>query len=278
MYVARHKLHLRPKRRTERWARLRGLPQAAGLARQESRIAAERALAEALEAELEAIYPEVSEWEMQLLRAGGKRLVREWVRREFAARDLWTKDEGSVRTDVAFGEAGLRDTMPRGVTLKGTVPALSSLEKHSVAHLYGSGVGEPDRLTESERLYYGLYMLALHEPGREAALEIEGTGGKRHLLVLSRGGSRPLTSKVQEGLHVTDLSTTDDPALAKRIFFEDVKRFLGQAADKIRQAEIAAQRGEHCEHCDYGELCRRHKDYGEEDSPFGADLTVTKDG
>jgi ATP-dependent helicase/nuclease subunit B len=268
-YVSRHRLRLRPKRSTTRWASLRSLPQASGLVGQGSAAQAEKALFEALESQLDTLYSEVPEWEMQLLRAGGQRLIREWVRREFRARETWPKD--SVRSSVGFGTHNLRDTMPGGVKLDGVVPAVSSLDRYSVTHLYGSGVKDTSELSDTEKLYYGLYFLAMHEPGREGALEIEGMGGKRALLLLTRGASRPLASRVQEGLHVVDLSTSDDPVLSKKLFFDEVKRSLATAMVRIRESRIDAIKGDHCEWCDYGELCRRSKSFGEEDSPFGLD-------
>lgn len=267
-YVARHRLKLRAKRPAARWATLRSLPQASGLMRQPGTAEAEAALIAALEDRLEELYSEIPEWEMQLLRAGGVRLIREWIRREFGARTAWPKDD--VSSNVGFGSNGLRDKMPGGVRLEGVVPGVSTLDRYKVTHLFGSGVKEGADLTDTEKLYYGLYFLAMHDGEHEGALEVESMGGRRTLMVLTRAG-RPLASRVQEGLHVVDLSTADDPALSKRLFYEDVKRALARAVANVREPRIEANKGDHCDWCDYGELCRRAKGYGEEDSPFGLD-------
>ncbi|WP_144240990.1 PD-(D/E)XK nuclease family protein [Fimbriimonas ginsengisoli] len=270
-YALRHRLHLRVRRRGARWQSLRKLPQASGLVGKESREHAEHALIEALQAELDSLYSEVPDWEMQLLRAGGRRLIREWLRREFRSREMWPKEIGSIRGNVAFGADGLRDAMPGGVLLEGVVPAVSRHQRYSVAHLYGSGARDPKNLTEVEKLYYGLYFLALHESGREGALEIESMRGKRELVVLTRAGG-PVNGFAQDGLSVVDLATADDPALSKKIFFDDVKRALKRAVERIYDSRVDAMKGDHCDWCDYGELCRRSRAFGEEDSPFGTDV------
>jgi hypothetical protein len=270
-YALRHRLHLRVRRRGTRWQSLRKLPQAAGLLGQSTRPQAEHALIEALNAELDKLYSDVPDWEMQLLRSGGRRLIREWLRREFRAREVWPKEPESVKANAAFGGEGLRDAMPGGILLEGVVPAISRHQRYSVAHLYGSGARDPKNLSEVEKLYYGLYFLALHETGREGALEIESMRGKRELVVLTRAGG-PVNGHVQDGLSVVDLATADDPALSKKIFFDDVKRALRRAVERIYDSRIDAMKGDHCDWCDYGELCRRSRAFGEEDSPFGADV------
>ncbi|MGV3616225.1 MAG: PD-(D/E)XK nuclease family protein [Fimbriimonas sp.] len=270
-YSIRHRIRVPVRRRQNRWQSLRKLPQVSGLIGQTTMAAAESALIQALDAELDTLYADVSEWEMQLLRAGGQRLIRDWLRREFRARETWAKDPASVRRNVNFGDEGLRDKMPGGVEIDGQVAAISKFQGYSVAHLYGSGARDPKNLTEVEKLFYGLYFLALHEAGREGALEIESMSGKRELVVLSRWGG-PVNGHVQDGLSVVDLSTADDPSVSRRVFFEDVKRALKRAVERVRDARIDAMKGDHCDWCDYGELCRRSRAFGEEDSPFGRDV------
>lgn len=270
-YAIRHRIKVPVRRRQNRWQSLRKLPQAAGLLGQPSMKAAESALIQALDAELDTLYADVSEWEMQLLKAGGQRLIRDWLRREFRARETWAKDPASVRTNVKFGDPGLRDTMPGNVPVDGQVAAVSKLQNYSVAHLYGSSPRDAKNLTEVEKLYYGLFFLALHDPSREGALEIESMSGKRELLLLSRSGG-VVAGHVQDGLSVIDLSTADDPSVSRRVFFEDVKRALKRAVERVKDARIDAMKGDHCDWCDYGELCRRSRAFGEEDSPFGRDV------
>jgi hypothetical protein len=271
MYLARHRLKLKPKRTTARWASLRQLPQAATLARHSTPREAEGALLAALDSHLDSLYSEIPEWEMQLLRAGGKRLIAEWVRREFAARKIWPRKEESLLLNVGFGTHGTRDKLWNGVTLEGIVPAKSQIDDINVAHLYSGSAREADRLTEVDRMYLGIHLAALHEQGKESAVEMESMVGKRTLYTLTRAGARPLTSEVQSGLQVVELAVTDDEVSAKKVFYDEVKRLVSQAAAHIRNGDVDAIPGDRCDWCDYGELCRRSRGFGEEDSPFGAD-------
>lgn len=271
MSVARHRLGRRPKRRGARWYGLRKLPQAASLPTQASIEDAETVLLNALESELDLLYSDVPEWEMQLLSSGGRRLIRDWVRREFASREHWTKDPGSTLMGVGFGMHGLRDMLPGNVRIAGVVPAVSRMDNTSVLHLYGGAPRDAADLTDSERLYLGVHLLAAHQPGGEGAIEIDGTGSKRTLFLLGRAGTRPVSAQIQEGLEVKDLSEADDPSLSKKIFFDRVKQALRRAVQRISEGHIEPTAGEQCDACDFGELCRRSKAFGEEDSPFGFD-------
>jgi len=70
--------------------------------------AAQNALEVALEAELDMVYGDIPEWEFALLRSGGKRLISEWIKREFMARDLWPKDGQTIKVDSRFGDGRQR--------------------------------------------------------------------------------------------------------------------------------------------------------------------------
>ncbi len=138
-------------------------------------------------------------------------------------------------------------------------------------HLYGTRAREEEDLTDPDRLYLGLYFGIGFEPGRETALEIEGSAGKRSLVVLTRAGIGNLRSNVQNGLQVLDLSTSDDPATSKRQFNDEFKKLLKRALELIERGEIRPVPGDYCEWCDFGELCRRSPQFSDDDSPFGED-------
>jgi len=199
-------------------------------------------------------------------------LIRDWILREQRSRQEWSKDEGSVKSNVAFGKHGLRDLMPGGVKLEGFVPGVSRLENYNVAHLYDSAPSDPKNLSETENLFFGLHFLALHEPGREGAIEIESMTGKRTLMVLGRDASRPLASSVSDGLHVVDLATSDDIPTSKKTFYAEVRKSLATASQRIQVGSVNTVKGDHCDWCDYGELCRRSRGFGEDESSVGEDL------
>jgi len=273
-YLTRHRLHLQVKRRTERWGSLRKLPQVAQLLDKDNLDVAERALQLALEAELDRLYADVPDWEMQLLKTGGERLIGDWLKRESISREKWTKEPGSIKTNVSFGTHGVAKQMPKGVTLAGSIPGISRLDRYNVAHLYGSAISKPEEMTDTDALYYGLHLLAIHAPGREGAIEIDTMSGKRTLLVLGRNGSHGLASSVQDGLQVIDLVLKDDVVDGKRDFFKRVKEAMAEAMERIFQVRVEPIKGDHCDWCDYGELCRRSREYGEDDSPLGIESEV----
>lgn len=274
-YTFQHRLRLSARRGTTRWQALRKLPQEAQLVTQPNRERAETALLTALDAQLDSLYSEVDQWEMQLLRSGGQRLIRDWLRREFAARKVWPKEPGSVSANVHFGDASLKDTMPGQVRLEGTVPATSRFRNYNVAHLYQSNPANAKEMTEDEQLLVGLYMLALYQRGHEVAIEFDDVAGKRELVVLTREGGTA-HGEAKDGLSVIDLSTSDDPGASRRAFFEEVKKSLRRAMERIQSVRIDPIKGGHCMWCDYGELCRRSQDFGEDLSPFGQDLVIPK--
>ncbi len=276
LYGARHRLSLRPNRREQRWHRLRSLPQAARLLAQPDADAAKAALDGALEAQLDLLASEVPEWEIPLLRAGGRRLVAEWLRREFAARKLWPMDEASLRLNVAFGEEGVRSGMPLGVSLSGVAPAVSRTGATKTMHLYGGPLPPVRELSEADRLFYGLHLLALYESGASVQLEVETTGGRRTRLRIDRSGG--VARRPNEGLDMEWLVDEDDRDLARRVFFEGVKESLRHALRTVEAGDMRPAPGDPCDVCDFGELCRRSRQFGEEDSPFGADLRTLGGG
>jgi ATP-dependent helicase/nuclease subunit B len=275
-YVARDRLKLKPKRHTARWASLQRLPQAAKMATQSSAADTERALELALESALDEMVSDIPDWELQLLRTGGRRLIQEWVRREMRSRERWPKDEESVKTNVYFG-AGLNDMMPKRLArLSGVVPAVSEMQGYRVGHLYVSRAPDNRELSDTDKLYYGLHFLSLYEKGTEPALEIETMAGERQMLLLSRK-PKPFLPSEQPHIKAVDLATIDDPVLWKESFYRSVTKLLEEAMRNIRSGSVEPKRGEHCTWCDYGELCRRSALFSETDSPFGEDEVLDGD-
>ena len=273
-YVARHALKLKVKRQSERWGSLRKLPQVSQLLAKKDIEDGERSLIVALNAELDQLYAEVPDWEMQLLRSGGQRLIRDWLHREVISREVWPKNPDSLKTNVSFGSHGVRSEMPGGILLEGAIAGISKLGPYNVAHIFGNPPDDVKKLKDGQRLFLGLHMLAIHESGREVAVEIESAGSSRTLVVLGRQDSEPLPSNRADGLQVVDLATVDDVNLAKKEFYRATKEALKTAVANIFDVRVTPIKGDTCTWCDYGELCRRAQGFGEDDSPFGDDQEV----
>jgi hypothetical protein len=274
-YFAKRTLGLRPERLRARWFSLVRLPQAAGLIQAGSSEEAMLSLEAELDKHLDTMYSEIPEWEIALLRSGGKRLAREWVEREFAARKIWPKEE--VHAEMRFGEGGLLDVLPNIVPkLRGSVSGMSRTGGYSVVHLvetsgpakvYGAG----SELTDQDKLYYGLHFLANWDKNSKGAIEIETMAGERILMLLPRLPGANLPARIQDGLRVIDLGGGEDSG-GPRVFFKDVKDLAREAVARIEKVDVRAIRGDHCAWCDYGELCRNSSEFGEEDSPFADEV------
>ncbi len=270
---ARRKLDLRPDRLRAKWFALIRLPGRASLSSQKSEDDARHTLHTALDQQLDEMYSDIQDWETALLRSGGRRLIEEWIAREFSARKIWPKDE--LRQGVVFGEGALRSSMPRIPRLTGSVAATSRCGPYTVVHLVESAgparsLGPANELADRDKLYYGIHLLAAWPKESAAALEIETMSEERLLVILPRLPSVNLTARVQAGLRVIDLAGSESGGV--RTFFEEVKKLAQEAAARIETVDVRAIKGDHCAWCDYGELCRQSLEFGEEDSPFVEDI------
>ncbi|HET6407864.1 MAG TPA: hypothetical protein VFG14_08275, partial [Chthoniobacteraceae bacterium] len=204
-HFAQEILRLYPDRDSRRWYQLRMLPQEAQLMRQGTREEAESALRGLLDAKLEEMRPHTSEADWLLMRQGAERLVRDWVDREFRAREIWGKDSGSELSPVTFGAPTLRDELPRSAKIAGSVAGTSRMGPYKVVHMVESNTPSFERgtafgLKDRDMLYYGIHMMAGFERGSNMALEVESMSGGRKLLLLPRAEEPQLVGDREQGL------------------------------------------------------------------------------
>jgi hypothetical protein len=255
-FQMRHTLKLRPNAQRTAWYNLLFLPEAANLLGAQDPISALNQLETALKRELDHLSPELTEWELTLLKGGGERLMNEWLKREFDSRSIWPRTSQAFG-EVARGNSGIRTEMPGGVHLKTNIAGLTHLNSISkVIHLFEFVAPESSELSEPDQLYFGLYFLAAFESGFESALEIDGLDGARTLLLFDRGPLPNLISRNESKLKVIDLSGKLAPRDAKREFDTKTKKNLRRSIEIVEQGEISPNPGDHCRRCDYGELCR----------------------
>ncbi len=272
--AARYSLGIEGKRRSSSWNRLLKLPIESGLITAETREVATQKLQFALEAHLDREYGDIPDWEAQLQLAGGKRLIRDWVAREFASREHWTKQEGSVEPSVEFGSQRLRGKLKHGARLKGKVDGISRLGDLNVAYMFWSR-GILKDMSEHDEFLFGLHMIALYEKGRAPALEIDSTPGLRYLLLVRRPSGAKISSPESKGLKIVDMSNVSDPLTYQNDLFLSTEHRLADVMSTLRQGIVDARSGDYCASCEYGELCRRSQDFGEEEA--GARGTRTAD-
>lgn len=259
-----------PLRRIGTWILL-DLPRRARLAQSPSKETALESLSANLEELLDGVAPNLEAWEVELLRATGKRFIHDWVDREFRSREIWPRD--SSLSDVPLGEEGLKDSPTiegRKLKLSGKAVGLTSVCGVSVVQSYDGYPFKADRFeegvetTESD-FVRGLYLMCQY--GRSpagTALEIDSATGERILAVLSAGR---LGLRSDQGIGLAAKSLGESPPRV----FRAIKDRLKEATLVLEAATAEPRPGEHCTRCRYGELCRVSAEFGEEASPFGED-------
>lgn len=272
-HFAQEALRLYPERDRRRWYQLRHLPQSARLSIQPDAKAAKESLQSLLASELEDMRPHVTPSEFELMRQGGERLITDWVKREFRAREVWPKDRGSQRPMVAFGSDAIREDLPRVGKVAGSVAGTSRMGPYKVIHMVESNTPSQDKssllgLKDRDALYYGIHLMAGYEKNSALALEVESMSGGRKLMMLPRLEEPPIIGDVASGLETVALSSTGEAQVTTEIFFEKVKDLIAKASKAIREVDVQASPGDHCSFCDHGELCRQSAEFGESESPF----------
>ena len=265
-FFARDQLKLRPSRRLQLWNRLLDLPITAELALQSDRPAAEQALLGALEELVDTQVGRLADWELAVIRSGGRRMIADWVDREFRARDLWPRR--GIRVNVPVGTPGVLNKAASDVTLTGTVPALGQMGPYALARLYESSA--PDRLgresNDANFLYYALWSVIAQGDSSATAIEVETLGHARRLFVLPRLAG-PLPSDKEHGLFAAAVTTVEEDVV--KSVKSRARGLVRLAVDRARNAVVTpTPSADHCPGCGFGELCRRSAEFGESDDPF----------
>lgn len=260
--VARSRLHLRGPSEDGWWSGLRRIAVKGRLASSTDEDGARSSLLAALDAEIEAVRPEASEFDLSMMRIGGPRLVEEMVRREFGARRIWPREEGSVALDVRFGDGPLREGFPidGGFILSGGVDAVSRIGPYTVAHVFrGQMPQAPDEDRgglDLDLLELQIVLLALWGSG-PVAVEVDTPSEGRALFALPRTAEASLVSDQAAGLRIVSMG---EP----RPILDATREALREALDTLRAGVMEAVPGEGCRSCSYGELCRRSQEFSDE--------------
>ena len=262
----RYRLRLLAPARRRLMRSLRELPGLALIATQQDAESAQKMLEQQIDEHIQDIYADFEPWELSMLSAAAHRLAREWVDREFRARELWHEDGEKTFTNVSLDEHGLRNEFTikgRKVRLDGKATALTMRRDYSVLRFYDSTTPrllEGESGSDDDRFLFGLYLMSqFHLPQKNPAVEVDGMNGERILAGFERM-LKVVEHDPTKGLRkvrVADATTT---------FFQDVKERMRSAIDVLEDAHMTATPGDHCEHCAYGELCRVSSVFGEVDA------------
>lgn len=249
------------------------LPVRAGLSTSRTEEFARESMARELEARIDELYPQIEPWEVGLLASAGRRLIDEWVTREFEAREAWQLKPEHTRVSVPFDATGVNGELPirkTTVKLKGRVPTLSQNEMVSIATTYETSdplLFEESLVRQDSLARFGLMLLATFDKTKINAIAVDistanETGSKRQLYVLEDG---------------TDINMPRVKGVIS-VHYRRMKEFLEPAKDVIKLGldslsigDIRAKPSDACRHCGYGELCRVSKSFGEMSKDGGED-------
>jgi len=269
-FFAHHRLKLRSPGKQNIWSNLIQLPKAAALPLIETRDRARDSMKLALESEIDKVSAELSDWQIGVIRAGGERLIEEWVEREFAKRENWSLPDDHTEEIITFGESKTRGVLKtntgESVPIKGSIPSLTRQGKVNIGHLYRRSQFKVESGNKFEMngsaLELGAYLAAIFEKGKAAALDVETMSDRRLLYITDfEDPLAKFKAPKDSGLEVKPLGPPDK-------FFDQIKEALGQALNTVKGAKTNANPDDHCTNCDMGEICRRSKDFSEEASPF----------
>lgn len=271
-YATAGKLGIRSNRPQSRWNRLLRLPESIQLPAQPDAGTGTKRLNESLEELLEELHGEATPEDLTMMRLGGRRLIGEWVKREFEARDLWRR--GAAYPEPSFKEGPLRSRFKtrngEELHLDGAFPGMSTIGSHRVLNVFLGHEPMEDsraptffeRLREADRFYLGLAMAAIPNPREGVGLELDVAGGRR-LFLTPRPIPPPAVSNSMT------LSTIDEEE--RREWVNYVEEQCRIALVRLNKPEVDATPSDECRFCEMGELCRRSKEFSELIDPFEGD-------
>jgi len=269
-FLASNRLELRAQRPQSRWNRLLDLPKRVSLPAQPDPLTAAARMTERLDELVDDMTGETTPEDLAMMRLGGRRLIGEWVKREFEAREQWGR--GQAYPGVSF-EEGLRSKFKtrdgQTLDLSGTFAGMAEIADRKVINLFMAHdpVAEADapkfheRLRESDRFEMGMVLAAIPPGGAGVGLEVDVLGQQRRLFLSPRPTPAPaVTANLK-------LSTFDDEERRDWIAF--VEEQVRIALRRLSEPDVEARPSEDaCRFCDMGELCRRAHDFGEVPDPF----------
>ncbi|MBX3118010.1 MAG: PD-(D/E)XK nuclease family protein [Fimbriimonadaceae bacterium] len=246
-------------------ARLGHLPHEARLMLTPNEAAARDALSLALDLEIQKLSSRMTWEELQLALATGKRMIPEWIEREFRARELWPLTPDSLQTNVVFGDPMLPDVLPipgQAVKLRGNVSGIGKFGDYRIALRYGANRGlivdKLEKLEAPFRLELGLLLLSMTAGGHPfVGAQIDGASGGRVLYLCPRPVDVNIPSDLNAGLRVIPIDN-------RKEFFEEVKELLARSLDGMNRGSVMPCAGDHCKVCAFGELCRSSQLFGEQ--------------
>ncbi len=192
----------------------------------------------------------------QSLLAVGRRVLRRWLERERAAQRLWPRR--IVAVGVQAGTEGTHGYVPFDggrLPMDVVYDALWEAPGASGATFYGFGPSQ-NELEEREELLLALLLVGLFRKGASYHIEFETLNDQRRAFALGETlGNRPADPDAG-----VQRSTLEGEI---KFWVSRAQRLASEASRVLRNVEVAPRPSDACEHCAYGELCRKSKRFPE---------------
>lgn len=248
-----------PARTTDFWGYLLRVPERANLLTAPDRESAERAMGAAFAEVLDGIKPLLPQWELDLLTHGSDRVFRQWIDREFASRELWSRNPLDTRLGGKLADIGnhaIYDDKLAGVTDANGIRTIHLYRRHA-----------PDKLQKQNRdglfLEYGAMIETAWANVHEVRVEVEGLGDHRTLFVYQPEDEYPPSSN--DDLKVINLGRGEATREELRTQLKDL---FGKGLVRAKNADMTATPGDFCTRCQVSDLCRRAQGASEEEDIF----------
>lgn len=220
-----------------------------------------------IEQQIGRLLPRMEPWEVTLAEQAARRLITEWVERERDSREKWGLDPRTVRADANMGEPPFRNEIPTDegpVLIRGTVPFATTVKGQSLVTLYrgSTPATEEDLIGDPELLMrIGLLMIIQSRASSRPIVAIDAMRG-------DRSGTRvayQLESTEGKTLKTIDQNRSVEIGRTRRELFGDVQGQLAEVRKRLETADMVATPSPSvCKNCGFGELCRRHAEWGEQ--------------
>lgn len=247
---------------------MRSLPSEAALVRQPSKTEAKAVLLALAEEKLAEHLHRLDDWEAVLFRDAVDRIIQGWVDREFAARELLGLDDYRL-VENCEARKELKGDPPIHLSVK--FDAIYESGPHRIGFLYRGYVprylSNADDDIESSLLAALLLFSLGPKPHTDFAVMVDSLEGDRAVLTKNKKARWLARSLWQSGIYHTSF-VSEFGENKDRNIDSHFQEAINRARRTLTSAEARPSPGNQCDHCGLGDLCRSHREFGEQQSMF----------
>ncbi len=220
---------------------------------------APEALSHATKNALAELSTEVDSTELKLLQSILEEAIDKLLANERDARDYWQPHPVS-KGRTRLGDVATRSQITiagQPITLSGTVDGVAEIRDKKTLRFYtqSTQLTGKDPIKPDSRYWIEVMLLLctmLSKDQRDVALEFQSLRGGRKLIVLNDSTGSAGVAKKGEDL-LTEIIPLRD---VRDVGIQEMKKLLVASVEDLKAGHMQPKRGEHCERCNLGELCR----------------------